>query len=615
MAPSRYSVRFLSLLLLLGILTGCQASREQQRGEQQRGERRTHREEGFRVNLGKPEEILRTEGGRLRAWSEHIQSIRNAHIGVGELELEEDGLVIPHYSDANVIAFVLEGKGVMGAVNSHADSKYKRTFLRRVQHGDVIALPRSTVHWWYNPGNSRLRVFIVGDTSLGANPGRFHQFGLAGAKQDRFGTLLSGFSSDALATAWGVDEKTVEALLERQSDAGIVKAQKKIRFSEFPREREKHQREDMNTERRTTDSSAFEELKFSIADEHPDLYVEKGGTFTKVSFHKLPALLKVGFSAAKVSLKQNAMTAPCFVPNAHQIIYITRGSGRVQVASGDGTTVFDDEVREGSVLAIPQFFPSLKVAGGEGLEYINVLSSANPFIDYLAGKNSLFRGIPEQVLEAAFNVEKGQLERFGRSEEVIFPPWSAEAQERKQHEERRGERKSSEARERRQHKEQRGERRTEIRDSVETQERSQREQAEQRRREEERRHREEQRRREEERGQREEERRREEERGQRGREEEMGQRRQEEERGQREEQRRREEERGQRRREEQRGERRPESRDATEEQERSQRKEQQRKEQQRKEQQRKEREQEERQRRERQKRHQITYHLPWAWEL
>lgn len=75
-----------------------------------------------------------------------------------------------------------------------------------------------------------------------------------------------------------------------------------------------------------------------------------------------------------ICLLQNARAAPSFVRNAHQLIYITYENGRVQVASGDGLKVFDEDVREGTVLAIPQFFPSLNIAGEQGLEWINLLT-------------------------------------------------------------------------------------------------------------------------------------------------------------------------------------------------------------------------------------------------
>jgi len=372
-------------------------------------------------------------------WRERIDAIRNTDVGVAELELEQDGLLVPQYTDADKIAYVLQGRGMMGAVIPGAQSEFRRTFLRRVEKGDVVALPKGTVYWWYNDGNERHRVFCAGDTTFGSNPGRFHQFGLAGGKQSRFGSLLHGFSKDTLATAWGVDEKTVQSLLDRQNDAGIVKVQQKIRFPEMPHERsEDGEVEDNHYPYfdRPASSFYFEELKYSMRAERPDFFVRDGGWLNIVNHHKLPALRNVGFSAMRVSLEKNAMCAPAFVRNAHQLLYIIRGGGRIQVASGDGQTVYDEQVREGTVIVIPQFFPSLKIAGNQGMEWINLLTSDGPSTSFLAGRNSVYRGIPKQVVAAAFNVDEEKLRELGRDQEIIFPPRSGREQE--EQEERRG---------------------------------------------------------------------------------------------------------------------------------------------------------------------------------
>ncbi|KAI5055874.1 hypothetical protein GOP47_0029395 [Adiantum capillus-veneris] len=82
-----------------------------------------------------------------------------------------------------------------------------------------------------------------------------------------------------------------------------------------------------------------------------------------------------------------------------------------------GENVFDQEVREGTVLVIPQFFPSVKIAGDQGLEWIELVTSSSPRTTFLAGKNSVYRGIPKQVTAAAFNVDEEQLRELGRDEE------------------------------------------------------------------------------------------------------------------------------------------------------------------------------------------------------
>lgn len=61
----------------------------------------------------------------------------------------------------------------MGAVIT-VQGEFRRTYVRRVKKGDVIAIPRGTVYWWYNDGNQPHRVLCAGDSTFGANPGRFH---------------------------------------------------------------------------------------------------------------------------------------------------------------------------------------------------------------------------------------------------------------------------------------------------------------------------------------------------------------------------------------------------------------------------------------------------------
>ncbi|KAI5080515.1 hypothetical protein GOP47_0003698 [Adiantum capillus-veneris] len=347
------------------------------RGEEEETERRYGR---VGIELGHAQELLRSKGGRLRVWSEQIDVIRNIRIGVSELDLEEDGLLVPHYMDVDKIAYVLQGCGVMGAVIS----EFQRIYIRRVQKGDVVALPKGTIYWWYNEGNERHRVLCAGDTTLGVNPGRFHQFGLAGAKCPRFGSLLHGFRHDTLATAWGVDEKTARSLLDNQNEAGIIKVQQKIRFPELPRGGRQYEELEDNLQYKdhTSGRAYFEELKYSIRAEHPDYYVRDGGWFNLVTCQKLPALAQVGFSAMRVSLEKNAMCAPALCAT--------------------------------------------------------LISCFTPSTSFLGGRNSVYRGVPMQVIAAAFNVDEDTLSDLGRDQEIIFPPRSHGERHREEEERSRG---------------------------------------------------------------------------------------------------------------------------------------------------------------------------------
>lgn len=74
------------------------------------GWRRAHDSGKIDVKLRRePQEIFSSDGGVLRAWSEDIEAFRNKRVGVAEIELNEDGLLVPQYTDADKIAYVLEG--------------------------------------------------------------------------------------------------------------------------------------------------------------------------------------------------------------------------------------------------------------------------------------------------------------------------------------------------------------------------------------------------------------------------------------------------------------------------------------------------------------------------
>ena len=68
-------------------------------------------EECLDLDLGEPSEVLRTEGGVVRVWMEDDidRAIRNVGVGLAELELEQDGLLLPNYANVPKVAYVLQG--------------------------------------------------------------------------------------------------------------------------------------------------------------------------------------------------------------------------------------------------------------------------------------------------------------------------------------------------------------------------------------------------------------------------------------------------------------------------------------------------------------------------
>ena len=75
-------------------------------------DREEEEKEGWlNLDLGEPCEVLRTEGGVVRVWMQGNvdRAIRNVAVGVAELELEEDGLLLPNYANVPKVAYVTEG--------------------------------------------------------------------------------------------------------------------------------------------------------------------------------------------------------------------------------------------------------------------------------------------------------------------------------------------------------------------------------------------------------------------------------------------------------------------------------------------------------------------------
>jgi hypothetical protein len=83
-----------------------------------------------------------------------------------------------------------------------------------------------------------------------------------------------------------------------------------------------------------------------------------------------------------------------------------QGHARVQVVNNHGQTVFDDHLRQGQLLVIPQHFVVLKKAEREGCQYISFKTNANSMVSHIAGKNSILRALPVDVIANAYRISR-----------------------------------------------------------------------------------------------------------------------------------------------------------------------------------------------------------------
>ena len=129
-------------------------------------------------------------------------------------------------------------------------------------------------------------------------------------------------------------------------------------------------------------------------------------------------------SATRVNLYQNAILSPFWNINAHSVMYVIQGHARVQVVNNQGQNVFNDILRPGQLL-IPQNYVVLKKAQREGCQYISFKTNANSMVSHIAGKNSILRALPVDVIANAYHISKQEARnlKYNRGEEFgVFTP-------------------------------------------------------------------------------------------------------------------------------------------------------------------------------------------------
>uniref|UniRef100_A0A0D9VF07 Cupin type-1 domain-containing protein n=1 Tax=Leersia perrieri TaxID=77586 RepID=A0A0D9VF07_9ORYZ len=100
---------------------------------------------------------------------------------------------------------------------------------------------------------------------------------------------------------------------------------------------------------------------------------------------------------------KNAILSPFWNVNAHSLVYMIQGRAQVQVVSNLGKTVFNGVLHQGQLLVIPQHYVVLKKAEREGCQYIAFKTNAKSIVSHLAGRNSILRAMPVDVVTNAYH--------------------------------------------------------------------------------------------------------------------------------------------------------------------------------------------------------------------
>ncbi|GBG65407.1 hypothetical protein CBR_g50768 [Chara braunii] len=427
-----------------------------------------------RLEYTEHHEVFKSEGGSVSMWADSFEQISGAgrKFSALHLTLEEDGFLLPNYSPGHGVIYVLEGSAYVGLMTPWGIP----ATLQRTKKGEMFVVPRGWVTWICNHHHksetgggqtSTFKALAVVDfpASLASEKGGKTEtngcYFLAGASERGgegragHGSVLHGFSNDVLAQAWGLDEADVDKLLRSQEGVGIVKVTKtghpelwerfvrKLSHMEVlsdmfsfvdglahtKRHGGRHGEEE-------TASWFLGEFTYNVETATPAVFNE-GGEMRVVGKELLPTLGRfgMGFSLAVGKLKKGALQAPGWSVNAHRIVYVTSGSGRIQIAHPNGSNALNTHVRAGSVVVIPRFYPSVKIASKDGLEFVSVTTSSLPLLVNLAGHNSLLNNMPERVVEEAFNIPSELVKKLRHQRvqyTVILPPPSSQKQQQEE---------------------------------------------------------------------------------------------------------------------------------------------------------------------------------------
>ncbi|RDY02616.1 Glutelin type-A 2 [Mucuna pruriens] len=328
----------------------------------------------------KAEALFEGDGGGYYSWSSsQVPLLAKYFVGAGRLVLQPRGFALPHNADSSKLGYVIQGSdGVVGLILPNN----REEVVLKLKKGDVIPVPIGSISWWFNDGDSDLIIVFLGETSKALIPGQFTYFFLTGAQG-----LIGGFSSELTSKIYGLEKDEVEKLTKSQTGLLIVKLDKS---QPMPKPQ----------------MDLTKKLVYNIDAAHPENVVENAGLVKTLTEDEFSFIGNVGLSVIRVKLEADAIKAPSYSVNPTvQLIYIARGSGKIEIVDFTGKRVLDTKVEAGHLLLVPQFFMVAQIAGEEGIESYSIVTITKPLFEEIAGRLSFWDSLAPSVQLAALNVD------------------------------------------------------------------------------------------------------------------------------------------------------------------------------------------------------------------
>ncbi|BBM99069.1 protein MpCupin3 [Marchantia polymorpha subsp. ruderalis] len=351
-----------------------------------------------------PTNVHQNDGGKFE-----LYEARGNGLAFMKISLWGNSIMQPAHFDTDILAHVIEGCAKWGMVYGSGDWVDAVSTLKA---GDAFVIPKEAVVWFYNEDESNTFSFIgVGETSCGLKPGRITALPVVGSA-----SMYQGFDDKSVADAWAVEKVTARKVMHNQGSSLFVKLSVKINLS------------------RPEAKAAFNcEYVFPTWTVDPDLYMPGGGKQWTVLASKSvrhSILRKINLAGELIEQYSRSMYGPMFSTNVNQLLYVIKGRGHlVMVEPFKNDQILDTRICEGQVISIPKGYGYL-ITGDydEEITHFTVADNSGPAKTFFAGKQSMYLGIPWEILRASFAVGDSIVDKVLHSrtwEYTILPPYGS----------------------------------------------------------------------------------------------------------------------------------------------------------------------------------------------
>lgn len=351
------------------------------------------------------EEYISTEAGRVDIISEDFWQLKQAGMRAAMISVEPDSMSMPMYADAPALKYIIQGQAMAGLISPMG----MPTNVWCVMEGDVVVVPGGWTWWVWNNNTEALKMMAVSHTKEA-----WHAFFLTGAQNQQAGGITHGFSKEALARAWNIEEGDVDQLRGAAQASAFVKVS----------------REEAQKLMWEPSSPMLGDYVYSMVRSEAEIMVKEGGSLRTINSMKMPVLHSMAMSLCRVHLEKGATMAPHF-HNGHRVIHFVWGAGHMEMAYPNGGSALNMDVKKGDTIIVPSMYPITMWAGEDKLTWVSFATTDMDMPAFLAGSNSLYHAMPRAVLKSAWNIEEDVLDkayytRRSRYEIGIFPPQDTE---------------------------------------------------------------------------------------------------------------------------------------------------------------------------------------------